>query len=716
MAKFRVDDIHTVAIVGHEQAGKTSLADALLYKAKATDRRGNVDDGTSFSDFDQEEKSHKYSIDSAVLHADYEGRRIYLIDTPGKPDFVGQALGALAAVDCVAVVVSATAGVQVNTRRMIAEAGKRGLARLLVINKMDGDNVHFPELLANIRESLGKSCVLFDAPNGVGPAFSGALSVLNPPASPPAGMPVDLAAERSRLVDAIVESDEALMEKYLSEGDVSNDELNAALPRAMAAGAIVPIFCTAAKAGKDTGVQELLDAITKYAPSPKHAAPRKGKKGTGDKATEVTIVADESGELVAQVFKTISDKFVGNLSYFRIFAGKMTADQQLYIQRTGKGTRISGLLLPQGKTTQPIQEAVPGDIVAVAKVEDLHIGDTISNHAGAPVLPKPAFPTPMFGLAIEPKARGDEQKISGSLHKISEEDPMFRVSRDAQTKEMVITGMSQLHLDTVQRRLKQRYDLEVITHEPKIPYRETVTGEAGAEHRHKKQSGGRGQFGEVHLRVYPLKDFDIHSEQDLTDRFANKEKFEKLRAAHYDADHNFAFIDHIVGGSIPNQFIPAVEKGCKELLEQGALAGYRIQDVAVEVHFGKDHPVDSSEAAFKTAGRMAFKKAFREAHPVLLEPIVNLEVTVPSKYTGAILSDLNTKRARIENQDSLPGDLAVIQAKAPLAEVTRYAAQLGSITQGSGSYSMEFSHYDIVPGNVQQQIVAKAKLAHDEEE
>jgi elongation factor G len=375
-------------------------------------------------------------------------------------------------------------------------------------------------------------------------------------------------------------------------------------------------------------------------------------------------------------------------------------------------------LLVQGKATKPLQEAIPGDIVAVAKVEDLHIGDTVSNHAGAPRLPMLAFPTPMYGLAIEPKNRGDETKISGSLQKIADEDPTFKVTRDSQTKEMVITGMSQLHLDAVQKRLKARYELEVITHEPKIAYRETITGTADAEHQHKKQSGGRGQYAKVHMRIYPIQDLGITSKDEFFEKFANKSRFEKIRvdSTHYEPDHDFGFIDHIVGGSIPIQFIPAIEKGCKELLETGALAGFRIQGVAVEIHFGKYHDVDSSEAAFKTAGRHAMKKAFLAAHPVLLEPIVNLEVTVPSKYTGAILSDLNTKRARIENQDSLPGDLAVIMARAPLAEITRYAAQLGSITQGTGSYTMEFSHYDTVPGNVQQQIVSKAKIAHDEEE
>ncbi len=633
MAKYRVDDIHTVTLVGHEVAGKTSLADALLFKAKAVERRGCVDEQTSVSDFDDEEKKHKYSIDSAILHMDYKGRRIYLIDTPGKPEFLGPALATLAAVETALIVVSAQAGLQVNTRRMFNETSRRGLARMLVINRLDCDNIHFEDLLANIRETFGKACVLFNAPIGIGPKFTGVASVLIPPSPVPADCHVDLAAQRSLLIDAIVESDEALMEKYLSQGEISTDELAAALPEALAAGTIIPIFCTAAKKDKDIGVAELLEAITQYAPSPVKCPKRKGIKGTGDQATEVTIEPSEEGEFVAQVFKTLSDKFVGNLAFFRIFSGKIGAEQQLHNMRNNKSARISGLIVMQGKTQKPVHDAAAGDIVAVAKVEDLHIGDTLTSNHNAPKLPMPTFPLPMFGLAVEPKSRGDEQKISGSLQKIADEDPTFKITRDAQTKEMVITGMSQLHLEIVKHRLKTRFDLEIISHEPKIPYRETINSNAEASHRHKKQSGGRGQFGEVHLRVYHLPR-TIQTQEQLLEQFANKSKFEKMRSAHYDHDHNFAFIDTIVGGTIPNQFVPAVEKGCKELLERGALAGYRIQDVAVEVYFGKDHPVDSSEAAFKTAGRIAFKNAFLAAHPVLLEPIANIEVTIPSKYTA----------------------------------------------------------------------------------
>jgi elongation factor G len=503
------------------------------------------------------------------------------------------------------------------------------------------------------------------------------------------------------------------MEKYLLEGAVSAEELAAALPKALAAGTIIPVFCTSAK--KDIGIKELLDGLAEYTVSPEQGKRRTAKKGHGDSVTEVTLEPNAAGEFVGQVFKAVTDKFVGNLSFIRVLSGTYKPDQPLLNARNGKSARAAGLLLMQGSKHTNIPEAIPGDIFAVTKVEDLHIGDTVSNHTGAPVLPPLSFPMPMFGLAVEPKARGDEQKISGSLQKIANEDPTFHITRDAQTKEMVITGMSQLHLDVLINRLKRRFDLEIVTHEPKIPYRETVMMPAEGQHRHKKQSGGRGQFGEVHLRVYPLPR-EIESQDVLLERFANKSKFEKMRTAHFEPAHHFAFIDTIVGGTIPNQFVPAVEKGCKELLERGALAGYRIEGVAVEVYFGKDHPVDSSEAAFKTAGRIAFKNAFLAAHPVLLEPIVELEVTVPTKYTGAILGDLNTKRARIENQDSLPGDLAVITALAPLAEVTRYASQLDSITQGQGSFHMEFKHYDTVPGNVQQQIVSKAKMGADEDE
>ena len=478
MAKYKVEDIRNVALVGHEVAGKTSLVDALLWKAKAVDRKGSVDDGTSFSDYDDEEKKLKYSIDTSLLHLEHAGKQVHLLDAPGKPDFVGAALGALNAVDNAMIVISAPGGILVNTRRMFAEAGKRGLARMLVINRLDADNIHFDDLLKAIQDTFGKGCVLFNAPIGIGADFKGVVSVLEPPDNVPAGCAVDVAAARSKLVDAIVEADESLMEKYLMEGTVSGAELKAALPKALTAGTVIPIFCTSAK--KDIGIAELLDAIANLALSPVQAKPRVAVKGSGDKATDVKLEAKETGECVAQVFKNLNDKFVGVLSFFRVYSGKIAGDQQIVNLRTGKSSRSGGLLQMQGKTTKPVTEAIAGDIVAVAKVEDLHIGDSVSASANAPKLPQPVYPRPMFGLAVEPKARGDEQKISGSLQKIGDEDFTFKVTRDMQTKEMVMTGMSQLHLDVVQHRLKRRFDLEVVTHDPKIPYRETVTANAEA--------------------------------------------------------------------------------------------------------------------------------------------------------------------------------------------------------------------------------------------
>ena len=717
MAKYKTEDIRNVALVGHASSGKTSLADALLFKAKAVDRRGSVDDGTSIADYDDLEKERRCTIDAKVLNLEFKAKHVNLIDTPGKPDFIGQALCGLQPVETAAVVISAPSGVEVNTRRMYKEADKLGLARFIVINKMDADNIHFDTLLDTIRQTFGKGCVLFNIPIGHGAKFAGVVSALQPPATAPAGCLVDPAAANVQVMEAVVEADEALMEKYLGEGAISPEELQRGLPKALAAGTLVPIFCTATKKDKDIGVEELLDALTTFALSPAQAKPHVEMKGSGEQAKEIPLTPAESGETVGQVFKTLSDKFVGLLSYIRLYSGRITPEQPLFNARTGKSARSGGLLQIQGKQAKPINEAIAGDIFAVAKVEDLHVGDTIGTTAHGGKMPKRAFPTPMYGLAVEPKARGDEQKISGSLAKMADEDPTFKVTREAQTKEMVINGMSQLHLDVVQNRLKKRFDLEVLTKEPKIPYRETIGANGEAMHRHKKQTGGAGQFGEVHLRVYPVPR-EIHNEEQCREEFMNKHRFPQMREDYckYDPEFNFAFVDSIVGGTIPNQYLPAVYKGCLEVMEHGALAGYRMQDVAVEVYFGKDHPVDSKEVAFKTAGRMAFKKALLTARPSLLEPIVNLEVTVPSKYTGAILGDLNTKRARIENQDSLPGDLQVIKAKVPLAEVTRYAAQLGSITQGQGSYTMEFSHYDQVPGNVQQQIVAKAAKVKDEDE
>jgi elongation factor G len=708
-----VENVRDIALVGHRAAGKTTLADALLYEAKAVDRMGSVDDETSVADTDDEEHKHHFSIDTHVLHADHDGKHLNILDAPGYPDFIGAAIEALSAVETAVVVVSATNGIEVNTRKMFNEATNKGLSRVVVINKLDAEKIDFPALVSSIQASFGKNCVLFNVPDAVGPDFKRVICLLDPPKDVPAKCPVDAAAMRTQLIDAVVECDEALTEKYLTEGEVSVAELEGDLTRALDAGTLIPIFCTSAK--KDTGVKELLEALSKYGLSPSFAKKRLAGLQIGPAGKQHQLEPTEQEEFVAQVFKVVNDKFVGHLSFIRVIAGKLQHNHNVVNLRTGQTLRIGHLLEAQGKNTSQVHEVGPGDIVAVAKVEGLEIGDTIAYTNNAPKLPSPTFPTPMFGLAVEPKNRGDEQKISAGLHKIASEDPTVKVTHDPQTHELVISGVSQLHLEVIKDRLKARFGVEVNTKEPKIPYRETINSDGAGDHKHKKQTGGRGQFAEVHLRIYPLSR-EITSQEQCEKEFANKSKFEKMRSCHYDPASNFAFIDHIVGGTIPNNFIPAVEKGCKEMLERGVLAGYRIQDCAVEVHFGKYHDVDSSEAAFKTAARQAFKKAFLSARPCLLEPIVKLEITAPSKYTGAILGDLPTKRAHVENQDSLPGDMTVIYARAPLAEVARYAAQLGGMTQGTGSYSMELSHYEMVPANVQQQIVSKAQLKDLEEE
>ncbi len=713
MRRHLVEDVRDIALVGHRAAGKTSLADALLFEAHAVDRLGSVDDGTSFGDTDEDEHRHHFSIDTHVLHAEYAGKHLHILDAPGTPDFIGAALEALSAVETAAIVVSAVHGIEVTTRRMFKEATDRGLSRLVVLNKLDADKVDFPAAIAAIREAFGNACVPFNVPNGVGPAFSDVICVLDPPPEAPPGCPTDPNQFRTMLVDAVVEADEELMEKYLTEGSVSAGELEAAIPKALAAGTLIPIFCTSAK--KDRGVRDLLDAISRYGLSPSYARRRLAGLTVGNNGSTVAIEPTEDSEFLGQVFKVVNDRYVGHLSFLRVLAGKLAPNHQIYDVNTGKSLRIGQLLLVQGKTHVTVTEAGPGDIIAVAKVDGLHIGDTIAYRPDASLLPAIAFPSPMFGLAIEPKNRGDEQRIAAGLHKIAEEDPTLKIQHDAQTHELVLSGVSQLHLEVIQERLKHRYDVDVIAKEPKIPYHETITHKGEASHKHKKQTGGRGQFGEVHLRVYPL-DRDIRTKDELEARFANKSNFEKLRAVHYDPAMNFAFLDHIVGGTIPNQYVPAVEKGCKEVLERGALAGFRMQDIAVEVYFGKEHAVDSSEAAFKIAGRIAFRKALLTARPTLLEPFVKLEVVVPSRFTGAILGDLPTKRAHVENQDSLPGDRTVISARAPLSEMTRYATQLGGLSQGLGSFTMELSHYETVPASVQQAVVAKAGVEHDDDE
>jgi elongation factor G len=699
MSKYQPDTIRNVALCGHGSSGKTTLAEHMLFKCGAITRLGSVDEHSSLVDYDEVERAHKYTIEAKLLHYDHGGLHFNLLDTPGYPDFIGQTISALHAVDTAVIVVNAHSGIEVNTRRVFQEAGKLGLGRIVLINKMDSENVDFPALVESVREIFGSACVPFNVPLGSGGSFHGVASALNVPPRAPGAL-IDPAELHESLIEAIVEVDEAATERYFEGKEPQGEELSRLVVESIAAGSLIPIVCASGK--NDVGVSEFIDTLALCA-LPPGKIPRKARRESGE---EVELRPNPDGPLVAQVFKTRIDPFVQKLSYIRVYSGTLKKDTTVNVSGARKGLKLAQLLEVQAGETHPIDEAPPGALVAIAKAEELHVGTTL----GELTMPPIEFPTPMVGLAVMPKSRNDEAKLSGALHKIVEEDPTFRLERDSQTKELVMTGMSELHLHVVQERLKRRDKVDVETKEPKIPYRETIQAEAEGSYRHKKQTGGRGQFGEVHIRMFP---FPAGTKPE---DFLTKEKFPSMRAFHYDPDHNFLWIDSIVGGTIPNNFLPAVEKGFKERLDRGVIAGYRIQNVAVEVHFGKHHPVDSSEAAFKTAGSMAFRNVFQQARPALLEPIVRLHVTVPSAKVGDVNSDMSGRRGRVQGLESAGGDFQTVTAEVPLSEVTTYARTLSSMTGGQGSYSMEFSHYDVVPGNIQKEIVEKAQLKEEEEE
>ena len=697
MAKAKVADIRNIALCGHGSTGKTTLVDQMLVTTGAVNANPSVDDETSICDFDPEEKKHKYSIESTLTHFRHGGKFFHAFDTPGYPDFIGQTICALAGVDNAIIVINAQSGIEVNTRRVFDEAGKQELARMIVINRMDADNIDFPALVSSIQEMWGSRCVLLNVPLGQGGDFRGVASTLQVP-DDTSGALIDPAEIHGPLIESIVEADEAAMERYLEGEELSEEELGKLIGQAVAAGTLIPILCCSGKKG--IGVTELLDAVALCGVSPADRPISAKKEGE-----EVTVEPDPDGPVVARVFKTRIDPFVQKLSFVRIYSGTLKKDDMVPVSTARKPVKMGPLLRVQAADTEQIDAAGPGEIVAVAKMEDLHTNSMLGEYE----LPPIEFPTPMVGLAVSPKSRGDETKLSAALNKVVEEDPTFRLDRDPQTKELVMTGMSELHLTIIQERLARRDKLEVETKEPKIPFRETIQAPAEGSYRHKKQTGGRGQFGEVHIRMWPL------PRGTNIEEFATKDRFPQMKEYHYDETHNFLWIDSIVGGVIPGNFMPAVEKGFKERMAKGVIAGYQVQDVCVEVHFGKHHPVDSSETAFKTAGSMVFRNVFLEAKPCLLEPIVKLDVTVPEDFVGDVYSDMSGRGGRVLGSDSAGGNLQTVHAEVPLRSVTTYARTLSSMTGGQGSYSMEFSHYDVMPPNVQQEIIAKAKLEEEEE-
>jgi len=671
-------DIRNIVLLGHGGSGKTSLAEAMLHKTGATNRLGSVDDKTSNCDYYDEEKEHQHSIKSALAHIEHAGKLINIIDTPGYPDFIGPAIKAIPAAETAIVVISAAAGIETNTRKMFELAAEANMPRLIVINKMDAENVAFPELIKSIQETFGSQCRCANLPG------ADKASIIDCIENQTGDSPLmDVAQAHTELIESVIEANDDLMESYLGGEEIPDEKIASVFVDALKAGTLIPIVFTDAR--KENGVQELLDIIAKYTPSPRQAKAVQLKDGEN----LMELAADPAGPLAGLVFRVGFDPR-SNMKYstIRIFSGTITSETNLLRNDEKKSIRPGHILKSQGGENNEINAGVAGDIITLAKIDELKIGDLIHDGKAAGRFQQPPVPEPMFSLALEPATRGDEQKISSALDKLCEEDPCFKISRDTQTKELVASGLGDLHLRIMLEKMKNRYKLSIKTKEPKIPYRETITAKAEGHYRHKKQTGGAGQFGEVYLRVEP---------------------------AERNSDPPLQFSWDIFGASIPGQYEPAVAKGINEVMQNGVVASFPLQDISVSVYDGKHHPVDSKEVAFRAAGKGAFTDAVQKAKPVLLEPIVNMEVTVPAENMGDIAGDLASKRGRVLGQDMLPGNYIVVKAQVPLAEVTQYNSQLKSVTGGRGSYSMTLSHYEIVPPNVQQQIVAQYTKKKDSE-
>ena len=683
MSNHTTEQLRTIALVGHSAAGKTTLAEMLLYRTGTIGTPGSIERGTTVADFDPLEKQYQHSLNTSLLHFSHLDTHIHLIDTPGYPNFMGPAISALDAVETVAVVINAQNGIELTTHRMMTLAQKRHLCRMIVINKIDADNVDLPQLLANIQETFGKECLPINLPAGGGKTVIDCF--FNPAGDADFS---SVAAAHSALVDQVVEVDEKLMEIYLEQGDsITPEQLHAPFEQALRDGHLIPVCFVSAKTG--AGVMELLDIFAKLAPNPLEGNPPMFVKGEGKDAEEFRSIPAAKMHVIAHVFKVVVDPFIGKVGVFRVHQGTVTANTPLYVGETSKPFKAGHLYKLQGKEYQEVKSLIPGDIGAVAKVDSIAFDAVLhDSHDEDRIHMLPLeFPQPMYGLAVEPKRRGDEQRIFEVLHKLEMEDPCFVVERHPTTHETVINGLGDLHMRAMLERMQKQYNLEIITKPPKIPYRETIMAKADGHCRHKKQSGGAGQFGEVFLRIEPM-----------------------ARGA------GFEFVNDVHGGTIPTQFIPAVEKGIREVLASGPLASFPVHDVRVIIYDGKSHPVDSKEIAFVTAGRKAFIDAISQARSVLLEPIVTTEVTVPDAYIGVVTGDLSSRRGQITGTRGLSAGISVVMAIVPLSELRDYQTRLKSLTGGHGSYSIELSHYEPVLPHTQAELIRTYKVAAKEED
>ncbi len=676
-------DIRNIALVGHAGVGKTLLAEALLFGAGAIRAKGELARGTTVCDYDPQARRLQHSIDASVCWLETGGAQVNLIDTPGYPDFIGRTLPVLEAVETAAVVVSAVNGVEAMTQRMMDVARDRGLCRIIVVNKIDAREANAEGTLAEIREQFGRECLPLNLPAAGGSRIidcffqnKGGQSDFSSPN-----------AAHTEIIDQVVEMDDALMALYLEQGEeFQPEQLHDPFEKSLREGHLIPVCFVSAETG--AGIPELLEILARLMPNPSEGNPPPFMKGEGDKAERVQVVPDPARHAIAHVFKVIMDPFVGKLGLFRIHQGSIRSGAQLFVGDARKPVKIAHLFRMQGKEHIDVPLAVPGDICAVAKLDELHFDAVLhDSHDEDNFHLKPiAYPPAMLGLAIEPERRGDEHKLAEALHKLVIEDPCVRVEHATALNETVLYGMGDLHLRAMIERMSERYGVAIKTRPPSIPYRETITRPAEGHHRHKKQTGGAGQFGEVYLRIEPL-----------------------ARGS------GFEFVDDVVGGTIPNQYIPAVEKGIRHALSEGAVAGFPMHDIRVSVYDGKYHSVDSKEVAFVAAGRKAFLDAVTKAAPTVLEPIVHVEITAPGSVMGDITADLATRRARIDGNEARTRGRIVVSAYVPLAEVTDYQTRLKALTGGEGSFTLELSHYDPVPPRKQQELASAWKPAAGEE-
>jgi elongation factor G len=672
--------IRTLALVGPSAAGKTSLAEALLLHSGAITSAGSLERGSTVSDFDPLERRMQHSLKASVMHLEHQGTRVHFIDTPGGSDFLGQSLPPLEAVETAAIVINASVGIEPMALRMMEYAATRHLDRLIIVNRIDAAGADLPGVLAQIQATWGKECLPLNLPDQGGTKVVDCF--FNREGHSDFGS-VD-AAHRA-LVEQVVEVDAAFVDRYLNDGDVDAAELHAPLEQALREGHLIPVCFVSAKTG--AGVAELLDVFVKLLPHPGEGNPPDFINGEGDAAQPMHAEPDAARHVLAHVFKVTVDPFVGRMGVFRVHQGTVNKDSMLYIGHARKPIKAAHLFMLQGKDHVEVQQAFPGDIVAVAKVDDIHF-DAVLHDAAEDEhihLVPLDFPKPVHGLAIEPKRHGDEQRMWEILNKLVDEDPCLKVEHVANTNETIVYGLGELHLRILLERLREVFKFEVNTRPPRIAYRETITAKAEGHHRHKKQSGGAGQFGEVFLRVEPLP-----------------------------RGGGFEFVDAVKGGTIPGQFMPAVEKGVREVLASGAVAGYPVVDVRVTVHDGKHHSVDSKDIAFATAGRKAFLAALREARPSVLEPIVHIEITAADANLGDITGDLSARRGVVTGTRNGVAGLMVVRGQAPLAELAGYQSRLNAMTAGQGRYSIELSHYEAVPPAVQRQLTEQYEVKDDE--